>query len=128
MLFCPMFMFRMSSQDQNPISRDYASKYMPDYNAILINEETAIAKGIAPGDPLVVESQYGKTKGRAYLTGRCHPQTIGIGGARGRRSRALGEDLLNDTNYNALLPGGFGHVDPLHGGVVCTTPVKVYKA
>lgn len=124
----PMFMFRMSSQDQNPISRDYACKYLPDYNAILINEATAIAKGIAHDDMLIVESPYGKTKGKAYLSQRCHPQTIGIGGAKGRRSSGLGKDLLNDTNYNALVPGGFGHVDPLHGGVVCNTVVKVYKA
>jgi len=123
----PMFMFQMSSQDQNPISRDYGSKFMPDYNAIMLNEITAEAKGIASGDLIVVESQYGKTHGKAYLSGRCHLNTIGIGGKKGRKSRALGKELLNDTNYNELLPGGFGHVDPLHGGVICTTPVKIYK-
>ncbi|QDR83488.1 molybdopterin-dependent oxidoreductase [Sporomusa termitida] len=124
----PMFLYRMGSMDQNPITRDWSSKYHPEFNTVLINAETARKKGINEGDLIVVESQFGKTQGRAYLTQRCHPETIGIGGTLGRKTRWLGKDLVNDTSYNDIWGAPIGYVDPIDGAVEFTIAVKVYKA
>jgi anaerobic selenocysteine-containing dehydrogenase len=124
----PMFLYRMASMDQNPIARDWSSKYHPEFNTILINAETAKKKGIREGDLIVVESQFGKTQGKAYLTQRCHPETIGIGGNTGRKTRWMGKDLVHDTNYNDLLGARTGYCDPIDGAVEFIAAVKVYKA
>ena len=121
-----LFLFRMANMDQDPIRRDFAERYWPDSNAILINTQTAAEKGIAQGDRIVVESPYGKTKGKAYVTERVHPSSIGIGGVRGRKAPTMGKALLDDTNYNDLMCGDFGYFDPLHGGTINTMRVKVY--
>ncbi|MEL7563281.1 MAG: molybdopterin-dependent oxidoreductase [Dehalobacterium sp.] len=124
----PMFLYRMASMDQNPIARDWSSKYHPEFNTIMINAETARKKGICEGDIVVVESQFGKTQGKAYLSQRCHPETIGIGGNTGRKTRRMGKALVHDTNYNDLLGARLGYVDPIDGAVEFTAAVKVYKA
>jgi anaerobic selenocysteine-containing dehydrogenase len=124
----PLFMFRLANMDQDPVRRDYANKYLPDNNAILIHTDTANRLEISQGERIVVESPYGKTQGNAYVTETVRPDSIGIGGARGRKTKALGEDLLNDTNYNDIMCGDFGYFDPLHGGTINTMRVKVYKA
>ena len=41
----PFYMFRMANMDQDPIRRDYSSKYMPDDNAILVNAKTSGRQG-----------------------------------------------------------------------------------
>ena len=85
----PFYMFRMANMDQDPIRRDYSSKYMPDDNAILVNAKTAADKGIVEGDVITVESLFGTTKGRAHLTETVRPDSVGIGGARGRKTLSL---------------------------------------
>ena len=52
----------------------------------------------------------------------------GIGGARGRKTSWMGKDLVEDTNMNDLMSGDFGYIDPIHGGVIDTVRVKIYKA
>lgn len=124
----PFYMFRLANMDQDPIRRDYSARYQPDANAVLINPVTAAEKGLVEGDQMVVESPFGSTKGRAHLTETIRPDTVAIGGARGRKTSWMGKELLEDTNMNDLMSGDFGYIDPIHGGVIDTVRVKVYKA
>lgn len=124
----PMFLFRMGSMDQNPISRDWSQRFDPEFNAILINRVTAEAKGIVDGEEVIVESPYGKTHGKALLTDRVEPSTVCMGGTLGRRSPMLGGSLTNDTCFNEIVSGGFGCIDPLDGAYDTTVRVKIYKA
>lgn len=124
----PMFLFRMGSMDQNPLTRDWSKKFDPENGAVLINRATAETKGISDGDIVVVESQFGKTHGPAYLTERCEPSTVAIVGVLGRRAKTLGEDLVNDLCFNEIVSGDFGYIDPIDGAFDTTVRVKVYKA
>ena len=124
----PLFLFRMGSMDQNPISRDFSQQFDPEFNAVLINTATAEAKGISNGDAIIVESQLGKTHGTALLTERCEPSTICMGGTLGRRSTMIGSDLVGDTCFNEIAGGGFGYIDPIDGAYDTTIRVKIYKA
>ena len=101
---------------------------MPDDNSILVNAKTAADKGINEGDLITVESLFGTTKGKAHLTETVRPDSVGIGGARGRKTSWMGKDLVEDTNMNDLMSGDFGYIDPIHGGVIDTVRVKIYKA
>lgn len=76
----------------------------------------------------MVESLFGATKGKAHLTETVRPDSVAIGGARGRKTSWMGKELLEDTNMNDLMSGDFGYIDPLHGGVIDTVCVKIYKA
>lgn len=124
----PLFMFRLGSMDQDPLRRDYAEKYVNDSNAVLIHPDTAAENGIAQGDRVKIESPYGHTFARAQLTQTVRPDSVGIGGMRGRKTAQMGVDLLEDTNYNDLLCGDFGHIDPLDGAEMIAVNVKVTKA
>ena len=63
-----------------------------------------------------------------HLTETVRPDSVGIGGARGRKTSWMGKDLVEDTNMNDLMSGDFGYIDPIHGGVIDTVRVKIYKA
>ena len=117
----------MGNSDQDPIRRAYSEAMDPEFNGILINTATAQAKGIADGDRIAVESPYGKTAGTARLTERISPDSIGIPGGIGRHTKAMGEALAEDTNWNNLMSGRIGHRDPLGGGIYMTVRVKVSK-
>lgn len=123
----PSFLYRMGNSDQDPIRRAYSEAMDPEFNGILINTATAQAKGIADGDRISVESPYGKTAGTARLTERIRPDSIGIPGGIGRHTKAMGEALAEDTNWNNLMSGRIGHRDPLGGGIYMTVRVKVSK-
>ena len=77
---------------------------------------------------IVVESPFGTTKGKAHLTETVRPDSVGIGGARGRKTSWMGKELLEDTCMNDIMSGDFGYIDPIHGGVIDTVRVKIYKA
>ena len=124
----PFYMFRLANMDQDPIRRDYSAKYHPDNNAVLVHPSTAAENGLEEGDMMVVESPFGKTKGRVHTTETIRPDTVAIGGARGRKTSWMGKDLLEDTSMNDIMSGDFGYIDPLHGGVIDTVRVKIYKA
>ncbi|WP_302390104.1 molybdopterin-dependent oxidoreductase [Eggerthella sinensis] len=124
----PFYMFRLANMDQDPIRRDYSKRYMPDDNSVLVNTATAQERGIGEGDMIVVESPFGTTKGKAHLTETVRPDSVGIGGARGRKTSWMGKELLEDTCMNDIMSGDFGYIDPIHGGVIDTVRVKIYKA
>lgn len=124
----PSFLYRMGSMDQDPIRRGYSDLYDPEFNAILINTATGQEKGIKSGDLVSVESPYGKTTGKAYLTERVRPDSVGVAGGIGRYTKALGRDLAEDTNWNSLMSGNVGDRDPIGGGILMTVRVKISKS
>jgi anaerobic selenocysteine-containing dehydrogenase len=124
----PMSLFRIGGLDQNPWVLDWNNKYYPMYNSICIHPEEAQRKGIKEGDTVVVESQYGSTKGRCHVTHTVHPRALIVPGATGRMVKSMGEQIANQTCFNKLLTGKLGHISPIHGGIETTARVKVYKA
>ncbi|MBR2789945.1 MAG: molybdopterin-dependent oxidoreductase, partial [Eggerthellaceae bacterium] len=124
----PVFMFRLSSMDQDPVRRDYSKRFLPDDNGILMHPDTAAARGIAQGDRVHIQSPYGETWGNAVLTQTIRPDTVAIGGARGRHTSRMGKDLLNDVNFNDIFSGDIGHTDPVDGATINCVSVKITKA
>jgi len=76
----------------------------------------------------VVESQWGKTRGRLHVSELFHPEAVGIGGALGRQVSTLGKAPTERTHYNQLLGAPLNTIDPIAGGVEITVRVKVYAA
>lgn len=97
--------------------------------AININKETAKKKGLKDGDEIVVESRYGKTKGRLKTTALIHPLAVGIPGIHGIRSMQENPIVGEGVNFNALCSQNEadGVVDPITGGIDSHPAVKVYK-
>ena len=125
----PLFLFRFGGQDQNPWSRDWSEKFDPEFGRVLINSATARAKGLTDGDTVVVESYHGgKITAKLYTSERLHPESLGFTGALGRKTKSLGEHLVNDPLYAEMLNGHTGYLEPIHGGTENTTRVKIYKA
>ncbi len=123
----PMSLFRLGGLDQNPWVLDWNNRNNPYYNSVCMNTDTGKKKGLKTGDRVAVESPYGKTEGKLYLTETMHPQCIVIPGALGRMDKSLGEQTAGQVCFNKLLTGKLGHISPIHGGIETTARVKVYK-
>jgi len=94
---------------------------------IVMNPETAQARGISEGDQIVVESECGKTKGRASLIKGIRPDTIGIGKAFGH----LITPVIKDEHWpchEAVSPMGWRRTDWVVGCMQGQVQkVKVYS-
>jgi anaerobic selenocysteine-containing dehydrogenase len=94
---------------------------------VLLNPATAERKGLTDGDPVIVESRYGKVEGRVRLSELFHPDTAGIGGSYG-----LGTLQSNPLNrigpfFNNLLSLDDHTFDGVSGGQDTAPAVKVYR-
>ncbi len=80
-------------------------------NPLAINDATAADLGIANGDEVVIESQYGSTRGVANVTQRIHPEVVGL--QHGFGHWALGKIAAG----RGTAAGGLNHIsyDPLSG-------------
>jgi anaerobic selenocysteine-containing dehydrogenase len=111
---------------ENPWLNEF-SEYNPYIYKIMINTETAKARGIKNGDVICVESKVGKVEGVAKVTECISPEAIAIAGTLG--SWAKGKPIAKGkgVHHNALLPYAADRM----GGVDCATDdkpeVKVYK-
>jgi hypothetical protein len=76
----------------------------------------------------VVESYKGQMTGRVKLTGRIHPEAVGVGGNYGRRSGQLNRIAKDGSSYNQLLSTDDYWFDPLSTSINIAARVKVYKA
>lgn len=120
--------FRLGAADQNPWLTEWSQKYDPLFNVVMMNGATAKDLGLKSGDKVVVESVYGKTQGKLYVTELIHPKGIGISGALGRKVKTLGKKAAARIHYNSLIGAPLGKFDAIDGGVENTARVKVYKA
>lgn len=121
-------MFRLNGTDQNTWMTDWSETYDPEYNSVIMNAETAKSFGLSEGDPVIVESPYGKTSGKLHATELVHPRSVGFGGATGRCAESLGKTAASRVHYNQLLSGDLGAFNAVDGGLEGTTRLKVYKA
>jgi len=105
----------------------------PHQNSLLMNSETARAKGIEDGDLISVKSPHGEIKGRVGLTEGIHPEVIGIPQTLHRFSTQnsfLRERMPKDKkgcNINRLLSSDLEYMDNLTSAIEQTARVKVTK-
>jgi anaerobic selenocysteine-containing dehydrogenase len=85
----------------------YAYKFM-------INEETALKKGIADGDRIALETANGASvQGIARLSQCVHPEVIGIASSFGHWSQARPTARHRGAHFNSLVPYGLDQIDPM---------------
>lgn len=123
----PQFIGQVGGND-NPWLQQVARDLDPYIFRICLNPSLAKNLGINNNDMIIVESQYGKTEGKAFLTEIIHPNCVGIAGNLGRRSPGLNPTVLDGPNYNQLLTGDEGLIDPIAGQIPMTEWVSVRKA
>lgn len=95
---------------------------------VCMNAATATKYGLTAGDQVVVESRYGSTRGKLIVTQLLHPEAVGIAGNLGRVSPGLNPITLDGPNYNRLLTGEEGMIDPIAGSIPISQWVRVRKA
>ena len=95
---------------------------------VVLNPETARARGIVGGDEVVVESECGKTVGAAMLINGIRPDTIGIGKAFGHLITPVQKDC-HWPSHEAVSPMGWRRTDWVVGCMQGQVQkVKIYKA
>lgn len=94
---------------------------------VVLNPVTAQARGINENDEVVVESECGKTTGRASLINGIRPDTIGIGKAFGQLITPVIKDC-HWPSHEAVSPMGWHRTDWVVGCMQGQVQkVKVYK-
>ncbi|HZK44243.1 MAG TPA: molybdopterin-dependent oxidoreductase, partial [Syntrophomonadaceae bacterium] len=121
--------FRFGIGDTNPWLTEWSEKYNPYFNVLMMNTETAKAKGLKSGDMVVIEcSEDRSIEGKLLVTELIHPEAVGIGGAHGRMHKALGKGANSKTLfYNKLLVPDLMRMDPVTTSIEGTVNVKVTK-
>ena len=98
------------------------------YN-IVINRDTGTAKGLADGDIVTVESNYGrKTTGPIILSDCEHPKCIGIASTAGHWVKGQKIAYNQGVHFNVLMELDLEHTDPVCLSIETAAKVKVYKA
>jgi anaerobic selenocysteine-containing dehydrogenase len=120
--------FGIAGGEENPLLHEIIKTTDPYNLAIWMNPIAAQKRGISDGDTIVVESYKGKMTGKVKLTGRIHPEVVGVGGNYGRRSKQMNPIAMEGQNYNQLLTTDDGTFDPLSTSINIAAKVKVQKA
>ncbi|MCD8490820.1 MAG: hypothetical protein LRY51_02385 [Geovibrio sp.] len=118
---------RIGAVDQLPYLNETGEAFDPFYGTVSLNAETAKDKGLATGDTVVVESEYGKVSGKLYVTELLQPGVVGIAGSLGRLIKSAGTAEIS-TCITTGLPGTRSPIlIRLQWGVTNTVPVRIYK-
>ncbi len=121
---------RMCSGDQigNPWVREPVEQFDPYDYAILINSETARAKGLKDGDEVKVEAFWGGwTTGVLKLTQLIHPEALGFPGHHGFKGRLRNPITWKGPDFNDLLSDREGEFDPISCATDISPRVRVTK-
>ncbi len=111
----------------NPWVNDICERNRLDYN-ILLNSETAEAKGISDGDKVTVESKTGKVTGTVRVTECVHPQVVGtLGGHLGQWASHKKIARGKGVNHNTLIAFDWDMVETVSGQIDTCAKVKIYK-
>ena len=86
---------------------------------ILLNPATARRYGLADGDPIEVESRFGRLEGSAALTEGLHPDVVAVANALTGNGRKLG------AHFNTLLPSELEYTDLFSGALESVARVQV---
>jgi hypothetical protein len=119
----------ISGQDDNVWLREIVEKWDATGLYLLMNADTAKAKGIHDGDRVIVESQHGgRVDGLVRTSQLIHPEVLGTAGQAGHRSLQLNPVSRHGFLFNYLLTADDGLFCQSSGGLDGTARVKVYKA
>jgi anaerobic selenocysteine-containing dehydrogenase len=124
----PPYMFDISQVQGNPLLYDIAKTWDPFQFKVLINRQTAAAKGIQDGDTIYVESPYGKSLAPVVLTEAIHPEVVGFHGGLKRLSAQLNPITAEGTSFNKLVSITEGTFEPITAALDTAVKVKIYKA
>lgn len=125
----PQFLFDVSGCVQNPLLVETA--YSDDMlGKILLNPATAERKGLADGDMVYVQSQYGTEIGPypVKVTELVHPDAMGVAGGNARYSANLDPLVERHVKYNKLMSTAYEAVDVVSGGLEVSPAVRLVKA
>ena len=98
----------------------------PLHAGVLINPETAKARGINDGDRIVIESRESSIEGIAKLTEGIHPQVIGVSTGITRWTINPVERRIN-THFNKLLTPTLEYTCEQSGAIETAARVRVRK-
>ena len=94
----------------------------------MINARTAAAKGIADGDPILLETSHGASaQGIAKVSECIHPEVVGIASCFGHWAKARVTARGRGIHFNSLLPYDVSQIDPMAGLMDACVKVKVSK-
>jgi anaerobic selenocysteine-containing dehydrogenase len=111
----------------NPWLAEIAARHPYAYK-VMINAQTATDKGIADGDPLLIETPGGVTaQGVAKVSECIHPEVIGIASCFGHWAKARSTARGQGIHFNSLIPFGLRQIDPMAGLMDACVKVKVSK-
>ncbi len=99
----------------------------PVHTALQLNPKTAAAKGLAEGDLVLVESQYGKIYGRLGLTEGIHPETIGVSNSLSRMMSQNAGVPYGGGHFNDMLPADLQNTDACSGQCESVCRVKLTR-
>jgi anaerobic selenocysteine-containing dehydrogenase len=95
---------------------------------VLINANTAAAKGIADGDKITLETPAGASaQGVARVSQCVHPEVIGIASCFGHWAKARATARGRGIHFNSLVPYELSQIDPMAGLMDACVKVKVSK-
>jgi molybdopterin-containing oxidoreductase family molybdopterin binding subunit len=98
----------------------------PHAYSVLLNEETALKKGVRDGDWVRLETVEGYAEeGRALLTKLVHPEVIGIAGCFGRKSKGLALSHGKGVHFNTFVPHALERIDSLSAALDSCSRVRV---
>lgn len=95
---------------------------------IIMNTQTAKARGLKNGDSVVVESMFGKTTGQIRVTELVGPEVIGMHGCFGFKATSLPPYAKFGPHVNELGTMDEKYICPISTGFENRMRVKVYKA
>ncbi len=112
---------------ENPWLDEMARMNPYSYYAV-INRRVADAKGLQPGDPIVIESATGrKVKGFVMPSEAVHPEALAVGGCAGHYTEAQPVAKGKGIRFNELLEVDLEHCDPVNLTLDLCVKVKIYR-
>jgi molybdopterin-containing oxidoreductase family molybdopterin binding subunit len=111
----------------NPWLAEIAERHPYAYK-VMINAQTAAAKGIADGEEISLSTPAGASaRGVAKVSECIHPEVIGIASCFGHWAKARTTARGRGIHFNSLLPYGLSQIDAMAGLMDACVKVKVSK-
>lgn len=119
----------LGGADSNVWLREVVENCEFDDLFIQINPIAAKARGIADGDKVIVESQFGGTaEGTVKVTGLIREDCLGFPAQGGHLCQFMNPASRRGTTYNQLLTAAPGEYFTVSGSISISTRVKIRKA
>ena len=99
----------------------------PHHRGLMINPNTAKAKGIEDGDYIEVKSQFGQLTGWVVLSEGVHPETVAISNATNRTVTHNPITRLGGGGFNTLLGMGMDYTCAVCGSMESVAKIKIRK-